>query len=598
MYKQIFVLLALSVSTLASCQVVDTSEMSYETKQLNIYRKKDEVDKQIPLRFYESTPNIPYISVKQFYKEFFNINLSLNKSGHLYKYILDAESSLKFDSDQDVLFISNFDAFSVNPDFKTSVSSTFLKGGIDKVTTPREKVISLKNYFIDVHGDNEAYVPLGLLSSLSGGIEGYNIAYNGKDIYVLDSRGQLSEEQRSYKYYGDSYLSVMKDFEIKRPEDLAKYSYYQLCFNFDNLRGYTTQLIFGDNNLQSLGLNGLLERYYPDVKSLMMSTDKNEYYAGFSLALYGLFDGGHTAAEITNEPFFADSQSAILTKPELKDLASKFVFAYLQKLATKTGYMQSKIASFPGLYSAENANYYSFDSETKTAYIGFDSFQVDYAQWTKYYNKGKKQSDIPTSGDSYAFIRSSLYKALEDNAKNVVLDLSTNGGGDSGALLGIVGLFNKAKANYESNNIVDGTRRTEENLIDINLDGKWDDKDVKEAEKFEAMNVAVLTSRNSFSCGNLLPSMLKELGYKIVGQRSGGGSCAIVYETTVDGLTYYRSSHHCLSNLSGDNIDDGVPLDFEIEITKTPNASNPKLYDVNAPKFYDFVTVANYLNSL
>ena len=59
-------------------------------------------------------------------------------------------------------------------------------------------------------------------------------------------------------------MSVLEDFDTPRSEDMALYNYGQLCFNFDNLRGYTAQLIFGDNNLLTLGLDGLLTKYYPD----------------------------------------------------------------------------------------------------------------------------------------------------------------------------------------------------------------------------------------------------------------------------------------------------------------------------------------------
>jgi C-terminal processing protease CtpA/Prc len=180
------------------------------------------------------------------------------------------------------------------------------------------------------------------------------------------------------------------------------------------------------------------------------------------------------------------------------------------------------------------------------------------------------------------------------------LDLSTNGGGDSAALCGILALFNNAGANFETNNILDQNRTSEHFACDINLDGVFNSADEEEAKKFaSSFKTAVLTSPNSFSCGNLLPSLMKEANYPIIGQRSGGGSCAVAYESTADGLTYYRSSHLCLSNQEGENIDGGVPLNHEIEITKAKMDDEAASLEIPNPKeFYDFTTIAEYMATL
>lgn len=99
-----------------------------------------------------------------------------------------------------------------------------------------------------------------------------------------------------------------------------------------------------------------------------------------------------------------------------------------------------------------------------------------------------------------------------------------------------------------------------------------------------------MTSSIAFSCGNLLPSLLKELGYKIIGERSGGGSCTIKLETTADGLVYVHSSYDCLSNNNGDNIDGGVPTDFAISVYGEDGS-----YDMS--KFYDFDYIGAYLST-
>ena len=582
-----------TTNTSNSVTTTGEEELDYVENNVKIYREKDVFDKTIKLRFYEDTPSIPYISVSDYYMEFFKTDLTLNKVNNLYKYKNPYGGELSLETEEDILYIYDITKFSHHPDFKESTSKTFLEKKDETLTPLHHRAIALSDYNIDVHGDMEAYVPLALLSSFSGGLDGYNVSYNGKDIYVFDLHAQLSNETRDYEYFKTSqeYMSVFEDLNTPRSEDMALYNYGQLCFNFDNLRGYTAQLVFGDNNLLTLGLDGLLTKFYPDIKEMLLSTDKKEYYTGYYCLFNGLADGGHTGAFNTMDDYVKESVEDCLS--EISDFTKSMVRRNMTSAMTKdkigTAVTASKKAAFPTYDKATNPNLYTFDSATKTAYISFDKFIVDYTGWDDYYKNGMHEEDIPEYTDTFAFIRKSLYQAVSDEARNVVIDLTTNGGGDSGALAGIVGLLNGAKFDFVMNNTFDKNSVTTSMLIDVNLDGVCDEDDIVECNKFK-FNVAVLTTCNAFSCGNLLPSVLKELGCKILGQRSGGGSCAISIESTADGMPYVRSSHHCLSNAMGENIDVGVPLDYEIQY----------LYDgvYNFDKFFDFTTINDYFISI
>ncbi len=570
----------------------EKNEDDYEVKAVNVYREKDVVDKTIDLHFYSDAPHVPFISVSLFYKEFFKHDLKVEITNNVYKYSGEKKEYLKFDVQENEISIYNSLVFGYHPDFQEATTKTFLHEIKNVSTTGKEMIIALNNYGIDIYGDGkEAYVPLSLLSVFSGGLDGYNIAYNGKDIYVLDSRGQLCNgEERDSAYFGDSYISVLNNVKEKRYEDLAKYTYGLLCLDFDNFRGYTSQLIMGDNNLLSLGLNGLLEKYYPDLKDSLLSLDKREYAAGIEMLSIGLFDGGHTALDdgstAVTTPYFEE----MAKKPEYHDIVYKFAQLLKASKQNSSLIVTAKKAAFTDYDETNNPFIYHFDSKTKLAYVGFDSFKVDYEAWKKYFANGMKEEDIPSQkNDTFIFVRHCFYKAIEDGAQFVILDLSTNNGGDSGALIGLVGLANKSIGYFEANQIIDRNRVTQTDGIDINLDGVYDKLDEEEAKKF-TFQVGVLTSQKSFSCGNLLPSVMKEIGWKIIGQRSGGGSCAITYVSTADGFTIIHSSSFCLSNESGENIDNGVELDYRI--------IDPKTNEFNAELFYDYVTIANYYASL
>ena len=75
------------------------------------------------------------------------------------------------------------------------------------------------------------------------------------------------------------------------------------------------------------------------------------------------------------------------------------------------------------------------------------------------------------------------------------------------------------------------------------------------------LDFAVLASPFSFSCGNLTPFVAKDQGIMIMGDRSGGGACAIMKAYTADGhFMAVSSSQHFICD-SGADVDQGVEVD-------------------------------------
>ena len=100
-------------------------------------------------------------------------------------------------------------------------------------------------------------------------------------------------------------------------------------------------------------------------------------------------------------------------------------------------------------------------------------------------------------------------------------------------------------------------------------------------------NLFCLTSPNSFSCGNLVPSALKNSHrVTILGQTSGGGACAVQNMTSADGCVFCISGPYRMSytkNGSFYDIDRGVTPDF---VLPSPE------------QFYNRTRLTKYINSL
>ena len=151
--------LLLMLILLSSCG--NSGESNYVDKSVNIYRKPNVVSKSISLRFYASHPHVPYISVSEYFKEFYNENLFLMQSGSNYKYMLGPSHYLGFNAKQNHFNTKGLYTFNNHPDYKSSTGKNFLKEDKLEYTTPKEAYYNLNNYSISIYEDgDDAYVPL------------------------------------------------------------------------------------------------------------------------------------------------------------------------------------------------------------------------------------------------------------------------------------------------------------------------------------------------------------------------------------------------------------------------------------------------------
>ena len=160
---------------------------------------------------------------------------------------------------------------------------------------------------------------------------------------------------------------------------------------------------------------------------------------------------------------------------------------------------------------------------------------------------------------------SSFNKIKENNnVKNVVIDLTCNGGGRTGSLAYLVSYFTKDPAiliNYRLNNSTFEFHYE----VDLNQDGKF----AGEGDSFEGeYNFYIMTSDSSFSCANHMATLCRNLNFgKVIGQTNGGGSCVISFLANSSGYLYHSSSSWTSLLVEDDKYvtnDNGVKPDIEI----------------------------------
>ena len=151
--------------------------------------------------------------------------------------------------------------------------------------------------------------------------------------------------------------------------------------------------------------------------------------------------------------------------------------------------------------------------------------------------------------------------------KNVVLDLSCNTGGSSDAALAVAAWFTGC-ATFVLRSTMTGAETIASYRADVNLNGyitsdpEGNGNRDPDDSLYGRYHLYCLISGKSFSCANLVPAVFEQNGgITLIGQRSGGGSNAVLPSTSASGTCFQVSGPMQISadiNGSFYNVDTGV----------------------------------------
>ena len=336
------------------------------------------------------------------------------------------------------------------------------------------------------------------------------------------------------------------------------------------------------DDLQTMKLDELLTAKYPDIKEKLLSADFKIYYDGLMHLINGiLFDGGHTTLSIS--PLFygdLDLTREVIIPMIGVDYAQKYI-------ETLTARIENVMLCTENQNNAFGDDYYNEQGDT--AMIRFDYFTIDYAGWKAFYaGDGERPLKLDYDGmetyDTVGAVLSGLERAKQNPAiKNIIIDMTTNGGGANNAMLAIEWLMTgKSYIRYYSR--LTRCSVTYNAQFDMNFDGKFDENDVR---PYTDYHYGVLTGNYSFSCANAFPWSMHEHGAMILGQKSSGGACSIRIASAA-GVEFVCSaaSNHIESDC-GENVDFGCPLDEDLLV----ESENP--YE----NFYDLSLLSEKMNA-
>lgn len=524
------------------------------------------------LRFYNDMPNVAYISVSHFQEMMYpgtTIQVANNGDG---KFMLtNPFGTAKVDTEKDLFMSNDYEAFTnlmgmVQPGMpNTTYDALPIIRWKSLEASPAQVTVTLDygKYGIDIREDGEnVYFPFATIADLY--TDGYMhiAAFNGQTVMTAPNGAYSLDDG-----YPEFFITPI--LQEKRTSDMAEFSYKNLCFTMTNFFGYPGRTLL-EKSMKEKGMDQALKDYGQAgqmTRELLLSTDMFNYISGTGALSYLLDDGGHTYTNVTViSDMTGDADFVDKLKP-IRETKLKEFLGYCPEYQPINDKRNARVNIRNQLNTKRKEKFgkgVHYVKVGNTVYCQFDSFLCDDSGWRKFYKgEGPRPTIDKFPNDWLVIIIDALEKAQNDpEVKNFIVDISTNGGGSSDVVVFLSSLFcNKPDIYYE--NTLTGQKMKCTYEVDRNLDGKFDEKD---KEVNINLNVGVLTSNYSFSCANMFPAMMKDYGVALIGQQSGGGSCCVLFNPSAEGFGYRYSTHRArLNNLKGENIDEGIMPDYQLE---------------------------------
>ena len=354
----------------------------------------------------------------------------------------------------------------------------------------------------------------------------------------------------------------------RRPKAIAEFGYDLLRFQFDKFYGLNDVKGFTDFDQFIVGKGlkqGLLSEdpaVYDDALATLMMKDIDDGHTNYILP--SIFSGGFTKEGL--------------------DLASKHPGTRRSGLLAK---QKEYLANRKTALGKDVVNPQGVFIQGDTAVIRFDAFSSQGIYVSNEVTSQEVAANDPglafQGGNTPLGFDASFYRIKQNVAvKNVVVDLTCNGGGAVAAIPYIFAHFT-ADPTMTFFDKAMGITKEFHYEVDLNHDKKYGTAEDTYQNRYKFY---ILTSDFSFSCATFTPTLARLNGAKVIGQASGGGACTVGGFSDGLGSLYYVSSPQiCVApNKDGKYVhyDAGVPVDHPLD----------------SSSWYDLGKLSTFLNSI
>jgi len=562
-------------------------EATFQDRELPFMTAESTGNDTLTLRYYDNCPNVPYIGLARYMDLVFGEPVQVAVEGGKATLTSADGGVVVVDDGEDTITSESWLQFR---NYLEPMQAGELSGFIDFATPfariedityekqTKPVVFDFGSYGIDLHvGEDDVYLPLATASDLMADVAMNSLAYNGREVVFL--RG-----------YEDSAISIDNTYyepisqDGKRPQDMIDFAYGELCFAIDHLYGRTGTGTL-DEAIGTDGLDATLETrndYTRKLRSLLLSEDKADYLTGMGGLDYYLLDF-HTSLYDYDFPTYAgESDVATRFQEQYQQIVGEVkrdpgVNARLEEIAA-----QKKSPTLSEVRDEYFKGIETYHESGDVAMISIDDFMsYDEDGWWRYYNGKGERPGSDGVPDIVGTLLDGIERAQSNPAiKYVIIDVSLNGGGsnDLGAACAAIVA---GTSRLHVRDLVTG----DPYLITYDIDSLFDGSFLTDAaaESHRNLKFCVLTSVSSFSCGNLFPSLMKDAGLPIIGERSGGGTNMVWRMFTPEGYNMQLSGGtFTMCNDRDQAIEDGVPVDYDlIQYDSSGKADYHAFYDLD-----------------
>ena len=475
------------------------------------------------------------------FRNIYNIYVYAN-TGNGIEYI-----SCVFDWNKNTITVNNPLFFNIKYNPSSVEFMTHLEEGKAEIENRKEIVFDLAKYGFDIYYKNgKCLVPFSIMNTIFCSDGYYNLYNNGDIIYGTYYDISIVSDETYNSIYNDNLSNKGQTNELRLE------TYNHLRFVMNNYYGLKKFKEIDD-------FDSILENYKEDILSLDVEKNRKAYYNLFSTYLNDL----HT--RIGAYSFYNTKEIAIPTYAA-KDMWDSNKLSENRKIYKEKIQYLSNLSK--DIYPNNESTYRTYD---KTAILYMSEFNVGTTEQNKSLDAYKY--------DSYEYMKWALKNIEDKGIKNVVLDLSQNGGGVVAALLKVLGFVSNDDITYRIYDTLADSTTSVKFRVDINADDDYSDLDA-----YTNYNWYVLAGVNTYSAANTFVGMSKELGVKSIGQKSGGGMCSVLPIVLADTTTVEMSSTNAMYTYVNNKLvfmEGGFEPDIELD------------YD----KFYDIEYINSILNN-
>ena len=544
---------------------MNDNNLNLSYKKIPLINHSVEYDLQndyIATYFYQNG-NVPLIDINNFvaslngFIDVEKINYVIDKSNNylIQRWFSDNYTyQLKIYWDSNTIFVNDINYFNITKNIKGINYSAHNKW-IDCTASNKKSVtFNAGNYYFDIlYYNQKVLVPLPILNVLFCSMNQTNLLYNGEEYhfyYGIPSK-ELSLSMRESKLNNS-----------KCPDDVRQASINGLIF--------TMNYFYGLNEYKDIDFDF---KNYISAQQLsdLWSNDYLVYNSAYMEIIQQGLDELHTNLSYPSVYNNLEDVFDIYNNENIGKNWNDFYTSFNELEMNYSNTFKEKIPV-------------RFDG--KTAFIKFDNFETA-PDNVLYDENGNLKHDAWENDTFYFMLNAMDIIKKQNNIENIVVDLTTNGGGNLGAMYSAVGFLTNDNINLPSYNTLTKEFRLDYYAIDSDDDGDYKDKDA-----YTQYNWYILTSRNTFSAANYFASVAKNMGIAtVIGEKTGGGMCSVMPCILLDGTTFRISSNNSLRYHYYDD-ESNQNIYYEIESGIAPD------YEIDRENFYDLSYLDKFITNI